>query len=609
MQPCDSEKRSRVRAEPAVTNGKDILFLVSPIGSLWRSYPYIEPPFGASLVVANLRKKGWRVTYVDLDLQLNSWQRKKLFLCRQTLALLENWPKLLEQLDRLPQDLQELLQQLIDFVQPNGFPYVALSLSRVSKKPKVYDVEFGFALALAWLIKSSNPCPVMFGGQILGKIGRQVIEKPIARASQKCADFLFYGDGSLSLPILLQALGNREDFMELAEHLHKSETHITWWQERGKVVTLGDGGEPPHGGPDAKPRHDLEREMLDIRPSFELTNASLYPVSVEQIFRGSVQEPWMSRPICIFPYKFMYGCSHRCAFCKAAYLPLIARPVEKVVDDLQYYIEKEGVHCFRFFNSQINFKRRYVERFCNEIVRRGLKLHFTDSACLRNMDREICDMLRQAGCVKLWFGIESPVEKILQLIDKQLSLDDALTAIEHAHQAGIWIGANIILGFPHEGDEDFKEVCNFIENYGKIVDCWNFSFLQVYEDTPMYNHPADYGIQIHHRYTGQMRDKGFAFSELGGLDWEARAQRSIKRIEHCYQLVGMAENQFRSSDYLLFALYQEFGAKPFVKSHLDRFIAEMGFSIDLTEVAKWITPNKVLGFDSISFLERIEGLD
>jgi radical SAM superfamily enzyme YgiQ (UPF0313 family) len=608
MQTYHSETRSERGAEPAVDIAKDVLFLVSPIGTLWRTFPYIEPPFGAAMVVANLRRKGWNVTFMDLDLQLNSWQEKKIFLCRQTLAFLEDWPQLLEQLDRLPQDLQELLEQMIDFIQPNGFRYVALSLTRVSKKPKVYDVEFGFALALAHFIRSSNPCPVMFGGQILSKISRQVIEEPIARASRKCADFLFYGDGALSLPILLQALENREDFTEIAEHLQKGETHITWWQEQGKVVTLGDGWKSSGRGSGSELKYDLERDLLEIRPSFEVTNTSLYPVSVEQIFRGSLREPWMSRPICIFPYKFMFGCSHRCAFCKAAYQPLISRPVEKVVDDLQYYIEKEGVHCFRFFNSQINFKRRYVERFCNEIIQRGLKLYFTDSACLRNMDKEICDMLRQAGCVKLWFGIESPVEKTLQLINKQLSLDDALTAIDHAYQAGIWIGANIILGFPHESDEDFMQVCNFIQDYGKIIDCWNFSFLQVYENTPMYNHPADYGIQIHHRYTGKWRDKGFAFSEIDGLDWEPRAQRALKRIERSYQLVGEAENHFRSNDYLLFALYQEFGEKNQVKSHLDRFIEEMGGSINLTEGAKWITPNKVLGFDSTSFLEWIEAL-
>ncbi|MBW1693975.1 MAG: radical SAM protein [Deltaproteobacteria bacterium] len=608
MQPCHSEQRLARRAEIELPNEKEILFLVSPIGTLWRSFPYIETPFGASLVVSNLRKQGWNVTFVDLDLQLNSWQKKKIFLSRQTLSLLEDWPQLLEQLDRIPQDLKELLQYMVDFIQQYRFRYVALSLGRLSKKPKVYDVEFGFALALAWFIKSSYPYPVIFGGQILSKIGRKVIEKPIAKTSQRCADFLFYGDGAVSLPILLQALQDRMDFTELVEHLQKSNALITWWQEGGKTVTLGNGGTPPVRHTDAGPKYNLERDLLEVRPSFEITNASLYSVNVKQIFRGPTREPWTIRPIFIFPYKFMYGCSHRCAFCKTAYQPLIFKPVAKVVDDLQYYIEKEGVRCFRFFNSQINFKRRYVEEFCNEVVQRNLKFYFTDSACLRNMDKEICDMLRQAGCVKLWFGIESPVEKILKLINKQLALNEALIAIERAHQAGIWIGANLILGFPHESDEDFEQVCDFVENYREIVDCWNFSFLQVYEETPMYNHPADYGIQIHNRYSGSMRDKGFAFSEINGLDWETRSQMALKRVEHCNQLVGAAENHFRSNDYLLFALYQEFDEKNLVRSHLRSFIEEMERSINLADGAKWITPNKVTGFDSGSFLQWLEDL-
>jgi len=302
----------------------------------------------------------------------------------------------------------------------------------------------------------------------------------------------------------------------------------------------------------------------------------------------------------------MYGCSHRCAFCKGAYQPLIAKPVAEVVDDLQYYVEKKGAGCFRFFNSQINYQKKYVEQFCTEIVRRNLKLHFIDSACLRSLDRDVCDMLRQAGCIKLWFGLESPVPKILTLIDKRLSLGEAESAIENADAAGIWIGMNCILGFPHETGADFEQVCRFIETHRQVIDCWNFSFLQVYGDTPMHDRPEDYGIRIHHRYRGKMRDRGYAFSEIGGMDWKTRLAQSQKRVDHCHHMVDAVKNRFRSNDYLLFALYQEFEDKPSVRSHLDRFIDEMAHTINLKEGAKWITPNRVLNFDSQSFMQKIE---
>ena len=585
---------------------KDVLFLVSPMGALWRTFPYIEPPYGASLVSAGLLKQGWKVGFVDLELQLNHWQKKKLSLSPQTLVLLEDWRQLIEKLDHLPEDLKGLLKRMCDFIQPDRFRYVAFSLTRLTKKTKVYDVEFGFALALAWFIKSLHPCPVIFGGQVMSKIGRKQIERGIAGASHQCADFLFYGDGAVSMPLLLKALDNRADYKDLVDHLKKSAAAVTWWQEPGKIETLGRRSKPPARKTAAGPKYNLERDLLDISPSFEAVNASFYPVSVQQIFNVAAPSAWDLRPICIFPYKFMYGCSHRCAFCKGAYQPLIAKPVVDVVDDLQYYVEKKGADCFRFFNSQINYQKKYVERFCTEIIRRNLKLHFIDSASLRNLDRDTCDMLREAGCVKLWFGLESPVPKILELIDKRLSLDTALAAIENADRAGIWIGMNFILGFPHETDADFKQVCNFIDNHRHVVDCWNFSFLQIYGETPMYDRPEDYGIQIHHHYRGKMRDRGYAFSELGGLDWKTRLEQSQKRVDHCHHMVDAARNRFHSNDYLLFALFQEFGGKNMVKSHLNRFIDEMENIVSLKEGAKWITPNRVLDFDSQAFLKKIE---
>jgi hypothetical protein len=58
MQIHPGEQRSSRKTVAGLHREKEILFLVSPIGTLWRSFPYIEPPFGASLVVSNLRKQG-----------------------------------------------------------------------------------------------------------------------------------------------------------------------------------------------------------------------------------------------------------------------------------------------------------------------------------------------------------------------------------------------------------------------------------------------------------------------------------------------------------------------------------------------------------------------
>lgn len=597
----------------ALPNG-NILFLVSPIGTLWRSYPYIEPPYGAALVVSGLRNQGWGVSFVDLDLQLNHWQAKKLLLGKETLALLQDWPRLLEEMDRLPKDLNLLLKRMIDFIEPSTYHYIALSLSRLSKKTKVYDVEFGFSLALARFIQSVNPCPIIFGGQNMSKIGRHSVEQGIIHAMEKCVDFLFYNDGAISLPILMNALSNNtgSDFLELDTHLRKTNAHATWWQAPGKIKSLGNDLRLPavsKNGPvstSQKSKFALERDLLKIKPSFSVRNADLYPVNVNQIFHSETHEKWATEPIYIFPYKFMFGCSHKCAFCKGAYQPLIARSVGEVVDDLQFFVEKEGARYFRFFNSQINYARKYVEQFCNEIVRRNLKLSFIDSANLRYLDPDVCRMLREAGCVKLWFGLESPIERVLRLIDKRLNLDNAMIAIQNADDAGIWIGMNLILGFPHESDAEFKEICGFIESRRNIVDCWNFSALQVYDETPMYAYPAEYGIEIHHRYRGEMRDKGYAFSEIDGLEWNAREKRARTRADDCQHLVGVDENRFKTNDYLIFALYREFQDKKRVRIHLDRFLKTLERSMSLSDGSKWITPNKVLGFDSSSFLKQMD---
>ena len=107
------------------------------------------------------------------------------------------------------------------------------------------------------------------------------------------------------------------DYKDLVGHLKKSAAAVTWWKKPGKIETLGRRSKPPVHKTAAGPKYNLERDLLNISPSFDAVNTSLYPVRVKEIFNISAPPAWGLRPICIYPYKFMYGCSHRCAFCRA----------------------------------------------------------------------------------------------------------------------------------------------------------------------------------------------------------------------------------------------------------------------------------------------------
>jgi radical SAM superfamily enzyme YgiQ (UPF0313 family) len=585
----------------------DVLFCVTPGTAIWRLFPYIEPTYGPSLVVGGLRQSGFSVDYYDLNLQLNSWQKNGLLLSPQTISILENWEENSQAKNALPSDLKQLLDRFWELLSKKSFRYVAFSLDRVTTKVKVFNAEYGFAIALANRIKEERQCPVIFGGQVMQKIGFDKISSSLKLYKNHCADFFFGGDGAIALPLLLRDLDEKNTLLiGLASHLKSSGEKVMHWRKDSSLIDLSKSivgttrKSLAKSGPIQK--YNIEHKLLDITPSFQVLGKEFYSVRFADVYPKIKFDEWTNRPLTILPYKFAYGCSHRCAFCKAAGEHLIYKPVEKVVDDLARSVEENEVDAFRFFNSQINFDNHYVHKLCNEIIRRRLKIYFSDSAGLRHLDYETISMLREAGCVKLWFGLESPVDRILKLINKQLTLPEAEEGIQNANRAGIWIALNLILGFPHESDEEFNAVCNFIRSHVEIVNCWGFSAMELFPKTPMYENPEKHGIIIEHKYTDDRRMCGYAFSEVGGLPWEERLARAVKREETCFTLINPTVHRFYSNDYLVFSLYREYGSKDLVKKNLDRYIQAIRSKMKLSEASKWISSKKVIDFDSNHFL-------
>ncbi|MFH1263563.1 MAG: radical SAM protein [Pseudomonadota bacterium] len=586
----------------------DVLFSVVPGVTMWRRFPIIEPPFGPSMVVGALRNARFSVEYVDLNLQLNVWQQATMLLSPDTVRFLQDWERVAANLDKLPADLDALLDRFIEFLRPLTFRHAAFSLDRITTLIEIFEAEYGFAIVFADRFKRHFNCPISMGGTALGKVGRHELIENLATAKRKFADYFFFGEGSVSFPLFLQSLdGVDPTLTRLGEHLRTTYLTAYRWNDDFTATPLH-GSIDPVDHTESSNTHDrVELAIIRIPPSFSIANAEHYAVRFDRIFPFVSPEPWMARPITLYPFKFMHGCSHRCAFCKEASYRFTARPPAEVVEDLARLYETEGIDSFRFFNAQINISNRYVERFCAEIRRRNLKILFSDSSSLRDLSRDACQNLRDAGCIKLWVGLESPIPRILKLINKDLELDDALVSLRNIHEAGIWVGMNFILGFPGESDAEFEQICQFIRDHGETIDCWNFSPLEVYTGTPMHRNPEQFGIVLEHEYSGLRRLNGHAFSEIGGLDWEARLAQVKKREEICADLIRSSVHRFYVNDHLVFSLFREFGEKHRVRESLRRYVESLQKAIPLKDAGKWLSAKKVLDFDQDRFLRAFQG--
>jgi radical SAM superfamily enzyme YgiQ (UPF0313 family) len=169
----------------------------------------------------------------------------------------------------------------------------------------------------------------------------------------------------------------------------------------------------------------------------------------------------------IFPIYSAMGCPYNCAFCsspaqyrpmKKKYVPLTAM---EVVDHIQYVHDKYRADYIYFIDDDSFVQLDHVERIIDEINRRGIRIGLGFRGARVNeimkMSDEFLTKLSQAGTDIMHIGAESGSPRILELINKNCSVEDIIAVnLKMARHPEIKTAYNWVVGLPGETMDDLR---------------------------------------------------------------------------------------------------------------------------------------------------------
>jgi len=171
------------------------------------------------------------------------------------------------------------------------------------------------------------------------------------------------------------------------------------------------------------------------------------------------------------------GCVHNCIFCsqimRESYgKKLRCRSAVNVVDEIEYLM-RLGANIIAFDDDNFTGSRQHVEQICREIKSRNLTINWIVHARIDEADRRLLELMQDAGCVLLRFGIETGSEKILKTLFKTTSPDlwfkQAEEAVFTAKSLGISTACLFIIGAPGETKEDFHKTIKFAQKLSSDI--------------------------------------------------------------------------------------------------------------------------------------------
>ena len=237
--------------------------------------------------------------------------------------------------------------------------------------------------------------------------------------------------------------------------------------------------------------------------------------------------------------RFETTCRGACIFCpNNAALRSNRRPNSEVLAELKG-LKAGGTTGIYFLNSQFNNNYKEAEELCDGMIKQRLWLQWCDCANFRELDEDLLVKMRDAGAVKLTFGMETGSPRLLRHIRKGSDLEKIQRLVRFSHSLGIWNHIELVGGMPTENDDDVTGTVEFIKANREFIDVYSLNAYYLFKTSPLYRAPERYGISVrpprtrvdHLTQDDTLWREMPRYDERGGLSWEEKDRQIIGSME------------------------------------------------------------------------------
>ena len=378
-----------------------------------------------------------------------------------------------------------------------------------------------YGLEASRLVKQHSRVPVVWGG-----IHPSIL--PGQTVSHEAVDLVLVGEGEVAFRDLVQAL----------------ETGAPPTSVAG-VWALGDAG--PVGSPPV-----TIREVNDLpRVPYHLVHLEDY-ISRDRDGRRK------------FPIKTSRGCPYRCTFCHQnsnyrkkwrSFHP------SRVLDEMEMLNREYQIQHFQILDDNffVDVKRAHeiLRGMADRRIDAVLTINGSRVTDILRLSEESLQLLAGGRCAELQIGLESGSQHILNVMKKDLTLDQVLQANEKLKQHRIPRYYELVSGFPEETSEHLAETARFIlqlSDNDPDVFFAPLESLTAYPGTEVYQQAEAAGMQFPQSLEGW---GGFEWSNPI-LPWMDRKTRRMLKAFHIFPTLISSEIKVAESAWLklLFRLYR-----------------------------------------------------
>ncbi|MCG6536183.1 MAG: B12-binding domain-containing radical SAM protein, partial [Syntrophales bacterium LBB04] len=279
-----------------------------------------------------------------------------------------------------------------------------------------FSTQFNAVRLLAAHIKKTRKTPVVVGGPL-------ATYQPELTLLETDTDVCVIGDGEITAVQLLENLDDPENVPGIA---YKRDGVVRRTPSQDNLVKLDDLPLPDFS------LFDMER-YLKQRNEYERRESGVRAVTLIT-----------SR-----------GCPYSCNFCSRSSRHYRSMSPVKIYETLDFMKREFGIEDISF-GDELFLTSKASFRELSPLLKK-LDLPWGSQARVNIMDGEFLDMVKDAGCRGLGYGIESGSQKILDNMNKRTKVEQIESAMKNTLARKIPVKVQLIFGYPGEDETTVKE--------------------------------------------------------------------------------------------------------------------------------------------------------
>lgn len=278
---------------------------------------------------------------------------------------------------------------------------------------------------VAAAVKRSLPdCLCVVGGPHASAVPRSTLE------AEPAFDCAVIGEGEETLPEMLVRLGRR----------NFSGVRGVAWRKGGEV------------------------KIEERRP--RIADLNLLPLPWWEGYPGYPEAYYAAAPGRRKPASYMVtsrGCSHRCSFCDRGVFGqdvsvFSADYILRAIDDM---VRRFGVRDLSFEDDLFTAYHPRLRRVCEGLIEQRRDLTWECFARTETARREMYELMKQAGCRRVTFCVDSADERVRGLARTRTQPKDLALTIKAARRARLEVAGSFFIGLPGESDESIDRSIRF----------------------------------------------------------------------------------------------------------------------------------------------------